>query len=247
MQNVILKKLCLFLYIFFALHQEVISQNQNYLKQINQADSLFTTGNFEVALKKYEQVLAQSGKASPGILLKTAYIYEGLQDYTKALYYLSLYYSYKPNQLVVDKMKELATKHNLKGYEFKDVDFFMVLYERYYFYIAAGMLFVCALSLSSIVIRKLRRHYLPARHIVGFLLFLVVVFLFLNIKKNVPRAIIARDNVYLMEAPSAGARLIDIMPKGHRLDVKASKDIWLQVVWDNQTAFVRQQNVLLIR
>lgn len=246
MQNVTLKKLCLFLCLFCMLG--VSCYSQTYRIQIQQADSLFAMGNFTASLKMYEQILSQSGKASPGILLKTAYIYEGLADYTQALYYLSLYYRYKPSQQAVDHMKDIASRHQLKGYEFKDVDFFLILYERYYVYIAAILLLICLLLLASLIGRKLRRHYVPARHILGLILFLIIVFLFLNIKFRYKsgKAIIAQDNVYLMGAPSAGATLISILPKGHRLDIISREDIWLQVAWNEQTAFVRQQNVLLI-
>jgi uncharacterized protein YgiM (DUF1202 family) len=69
----------------------------------------------------------------------------------------------------------------------------------------------------------------------------------LNIRRNVSKAIVAQDNVYLMDAPSAGAKLITIMGKGHRLEVQDKKDIWLQVKLGHQKAFVRKQNVLLIQ
>jgi uncharacterized protein YgiM (DUF1202 family) len=71
-------------------------------------------------------------------------------------------------------------------------------------------------------------------------------FLFLNIKRAEQRAIISQDNVYLMNAPSAGAQLVYIAQKGHRLDVQGKQDIWVQVLWNGKTAFVRQQNVLLV-
>jgi hypothetical protein len=246
MQNVTLKKLSLFVYTYIVLIVSVYGQG--YATQIQQADSLFASGNFIGSLKVYEQILSQSGKASPGILLKMAYIYEGLEDYTKALYYLSIYYSYRPSQQAIDQMKNIAARHNLTGYEFKDADFFMVLYERYYVYITSVLLLICTILLSSMIGRKLRRQYVPSRHIVGLILFLIIVFASLNITftyKSV-KAIVAHDNVYLMSAPSAGSTLISILPKGHRLDIKNQQDIWLQVNWNEQTAYVRQQNVLLI-
>ncbi|QHT68719.1 tetratricopeptide repeat protein [Rhodocytophaga rosea] len=221
---------------------------QSYTYQIQQADSLFERGDFTGSLKLYEQILSQSGKASPGILLKMAYIYEGLEDYTQALYYLSVYYSFRPSQQAIDQMKNIASRHNLTGYEFKDADFFMVLYERYYVYITSALMLICTILLASMIGRKLRRQYVPSRHMIGLILFLIIVFAFLNITfryKSV-KAIIAHDNVYLMSAPSAGASLISILPKGHRLDINNQQDIWLEIVWNEQIAYVRQQNVLMI-
>lgn len=170
MQNVLLKKLCLFLYIIYASHSVACSQGYSYTPQIKQADSLFAGGDFTGSLEMYEQVLSQSGKASPGILLKIAYIQEGLKDYTKALYYLSLYYSYKPSGQIIDRMKDIASEHKLKGYEFEDVDFFMVLYERYYVHIALILLLICFISLASLASRKIRRQYVPTRHGIGLIL-----------------------------------------------------------------------------
>ena len=245
MQNVIIKKVLFFVLFFFPFNDLLYAQK--YYEQMQQADLLFEKQAYTEALLLYEQVLAQSGQASPAMLLKMAYIEEGLQNYTKALYYFNLYYAYKPNQQVIEKMKEIAVQHNLKGYEFKDADFFIVLYEQYYKYILLALLSLCCITLLSMIFKIIKREYLPSRHLVGFLLFLIIVFLFLNIRKNVPRAIIAQDNVYLMDAPSAGAKLITIMNKGHRLEVQDKQDIWLQVKFSNQKAFVRKQNVLLIR
>lgn len=245
MQNVNLKKVFFFI-LFFSLFNQLL-YGQNYKEQMQRADLLFEKQAYVEALKAYEQLLMQSGRASPGMLLKMAYIEEGLQNYTKSLYYLNLYYVYNPNQKVIDKMKEIALQHNLKGYEFKDVDFLMLLYERYYLYIALTLLALSCITLLSMTVKIIKREYLPGRHIIGFLVFLLVVFLFLNFRRNEARAIVAQDNVYLMSAPSAGAKLVTIIGKGHRLEVKDRKDIWLQVELNGHTAFVRKQNVLLIQ
>jgi tetratricopeptide (TPR) repeat protein len=244
MQNIDLKKIGFFLFLFVLLSQ--LTYSQNFKSQVAMADSLFVQQNFTQALQLYEKLFSQSGKASPAMLLKMAYIEEGAGNYTKALYYLSLYYIQRPNLQVVNKMKDIAATYNLQGYEFKDVDFFMILYQRYYIYFALVVLAISFIWLASLVARKVRREYLPARHLIGCMLFLIVVCLFLNIKKAEKRAIISQDNVYLMNAPSAGAQLLYIARKGHRLDVKGKQDIWVQVLWNGKPAFVRQQNILMV-
>jgi tetratricopeptide (TPR) repeat protein len=244
MQNIDLKKIAFFLMAWFLLISSAYSQNTTF--QVAEADSLFINQQFSQALQLYERVFYQSGKVSPAMLLKMAYIEEGTGNYTKALYYLSLYYIQRPNLQVVNKMKEIATTYNLQGYEYKDVDFFMTLYQRYYIYFSLVVLAISIIWLASLVARKIRREYLPARHLMGCLTFLIMVFLFLNIKRTDQQAIIAQDNVYLMSAPSAGGNLVYIAQKGHRLDVEATQDIWVQVVWNGKPAFVRKQNVLLV-
>jgi tetratricopeptide (TPR) repeat protein len=174
MQNIGLKKIAFFLIGFCTLSH--LAYNQSFKSQIAQADSLFVQQHFKQALHLYEQLFSQTGKASPAMLLKMAYVEEGAGDYTKALYYLSLYYMQRPNLQSVNKMKEIAATYNLQGYDFKDVDFFMILYQRYYTYFTIVMLAICFIWLASLVARKVRREYLPARHLIGCMLFLIVVF-----------------------------------------------------------------------
>lgn len=245
MQNVKLKKYCFFSLLFVVLSQ--MAYSQDFRPEIALADTLFKQQNYTQSIQIYEQVFAQSKQASRGMLLKMAYIEEMAGNYTKTLYYLSLYHMQRPNLQVVNKMKELASSYNLQGYEFKDVDLFIILYQRYYPYFALVLLSICFIWLASLIARKVRREYLPARHLIGCFFFMAITLLFLNIKKNERRVIIAQDNVYLMDAPSAGAKLVSIIKKGHRLEFEGKQDIWIQVMWNGEPAFVRQQNVLLIQ
>jgi hypothetical protein len=244
MQNIDLKKIAFFLWGCLFLSHMAYSQDVKLL--LAQADTLFVQQKYTQALHQYEQIFSQTGQASPAMLLKMAYVEEGNSNYTKALYFLSLYYLQKPNLQVVNKMKEIAATYNLQGYEFRDIDLFLILYQRYYTYLAAAILVICIIWIVSLVVRKIRREYLPARHLVGCILFLVVVLIFLNIKKADQQAIISQDNVYLMSAPSAGSALVYIAQKGHRLDVQQQQDIWVQVQWNGQIAYVRKQNVWLV-
>lgn len=245
MQNVDLKKMAFFL--IFLSGVSHVAYCQGFKFGIAQADSLFAQQNYTQALSAYEQIYSQTGQVSPAMLLKMAYVEEGKGTYTKALYYLSLYYMQRPNLQVVNKMKEIAATYNLQGYQFKDVDFFMILYQRYYAYFTFAILMISFIWLASLIVRKVRRDYLPARHLVGCMLFLIVSLMFLNIKKADQQAIISQDNVYLMNAPSAGAALIYIAQKGHRLEVQDQEDIWIKVVWNGKPAYVRQQNVWLVK
>lgn len=245
MQKNTLKKVILFFIVFSLVAQ--LSNAQTFDKQIKVADSLFNRKEYVQSLKIYERIFAQSKQASPGMLLKMAYVREGLEDYTRALYYLSLYYLYKPQPAVITKMKELSNRYNLTGYEFKDEDFFIVLYDRYYIYLAFTLIIICILVFLSMFLKKLRGEYIPIRHGFGFTLFLVSVFLLLNLQQNQSKAIVARDNVYVMSAPSAGAKVVRIMKKGHRLDVKGKQDVWLEVTWNDKPAYIRQQNVWLVQ
>ena len=69
------------------------------------------------------------------MLLKMAFIKEGLGDYTNALYYLNLYYLKTYNKRVLKKMENLAEQNKLSGYNYDDVEFFLNIYHKFQFQI----------------------------------------------------------------------------------------------------------------
>lgn len=212
-----------------------------------QADSLFLNKQYSESLRKYEQLLDQAGQATPAMLLRMAFIEEGLGNYTQALYYLNLYYRQQPGQVVAVKMEELAARHNLVGYRFSDVDFFFMWYDRYYTYLMAALMLLSLLLLGVAAQKKVKGRFMLIRHGVGLILVLLLNVALLNLRSGVAQAIVSQDNTYLMNAPSAGAGLIHVVQKGNRLDVSGRQDIWLKTEWNGQTAYVRQHHVLLIR
>jgi tetratricopeptide (TPR) repeat protein len=211
-----------------------------------QADTMFAQKKYTEALRLYESIFDQSGKYSSAMLLKMAYIEEGLSNYTKALYYLNLYYNRRPNEPAIRKMDELAQAHQLKGYEYDDINFILIYYERYFFYIAFALIAFGAYVFAIIVIKKLRKEHIPIRHGFGFMVYLTGAFVFLNLSGNESKAIIHRNNVYLMSAPSAGAPLLGIIQKGHRVKVLDRKDIWIEIEWGKDKAFIRERNVWMV-
>jgi hypothetical protein len=245
MQLTIQKKNHKYLLFLFALVQ--VSYAQSYTEKIKEGDFLFSQKQYTQSLQVYEQVMTQTGQASPGMLLKMAFIEEGLDNYTKALYYLNLYYLKVPKQQIILKMKELAERHNLRGYEFGDLDFFITLYNQYYVYLAAIFLVASSLLVVVIIRKKVRRVEIPIRHGIGCILFLLSGLAFLNMNFYRDKAIVVNDYTYIMNAPSSGAKLIRVIRKGHRIPVHGQQDIWVKTEWNNQPAYIRSQNVLLIK
>src|SRR5689334_2250894 len=72
---------------FFFNYQVVEAQSQ----QIQQADSLFRSKQYTQSLEVY-QAMFKERKYSPAMLLKMAYIQEGLGKIGQTLYYLKLYH-----------------------------------------------------------------------------------------------------------------------------------------------------------
>lgn len=247
MQTISLKKtLCGFIWLM-ACSNAILAQNAG--KLLIQADTLFNRKQYTESLQVYEQIIEQTGQITPGMLLRMAFIQEGLGDYTKALYYLNLYYVQVPRPSVAMKMAELAERHNLSGYQFSDIDFFFIWYDRYYTYLIAAILLISLWLLIAVTRKKIKGRFVPMRHGAGLLLILLLNVGILNLRFNDTKAIIAQDSAYLMSAPSAGAKLVRIVRKGNRLDVygRQGQDIWLKTEWNGQPAYVRQYSVLLVQ
>jgi uncharacterized protein YgiM (DUF1202 family) len=52
---------------------------------------------------------------------------------------------------------------------------------------------------------------------------------------------------YLMKGPSPGADLIDVVTKGHRVDILGQDDIWVKISWNNQTAYIKSNNLMAVK
>jgi uncharacterized protein YgiM (DUF1202 family) len=61
-------------------------------RELVKADSLFEQKKYTESFDLYEQILDEEQLASPKMLLKMAFIKEGLGDYSRALYFLNVYY-----------------------------------------------------------------------------------------------------------------------------------------------------------
>ena len=60
------------------------------------------------------------------------------------------------------------------------------------------------------------------------------------------RAIINSDNVILMSAPSAGAEPVEIIEKGHLIEIISRHDTWVKILWFDQEVFIKTQKLLFI-
>src|SRR5688572_32178846 len=92
------------------------AQGQITSFRLQQADSLYEKKQYTQSLEHYQAILERK-EYTPSMLLKMAYIEEGLGRVGQALYYLDLYYLATNDKFVLEKMEELSTKFNLKGYE----------------------------------------------------------------------------------------------------------------------------------
>lgn len=212
--------------------------------RLQQADSLYLEKKYTQSLEHYQTILAQN-QYTPAMLLKMAYIQEGLNRIGQALYYLNLYYIATNDKSVLQKMDELATRYNLQGYQLSDADQAMSFYRDYHLHITAalGVIALFFVALAVTVKRKGRR---PIASAVVTLIILLVLFYHVNIGGDVSMGIIGNAHTFLMNGPSPGASVVEIVEEGHRVEIIGKKDVWLEVLWNGEVAYVREGNLLPI-
>ncbi len=213
---------------------------------VRMGDSLFVQKKYMQALSVYEKEIQHYSQTSPAMLLKMAFITESLGDYTKTLYYLNLYHQRKPRQQVALKMNELASRYSLTGYDYGDWDFFLIFYRRYYLLLVMGLIALSTWMLIGMIRKKIRQKFVAGRHGMALIVFLASMLVVYNLPFNNHKAIVREEYAYLMDAPSAGAKLVQIIRKGNRLSIQGEQDIWLHTRWAGKPAYIRKQNVWLV-
>lgn len=224
----------------FSIGTQAYSQPEN--NSLTKADSLFNNQRFTQSFKVYDSIY-QLKKASPAMLLKMAYIKEGLGDFTLAQYYLNEYYLATNNDLALTKMETLAKEKELQGYETNDLNFILSLYYKHFQWLALSV-FSIALVLFIFFIIQLKK-YKHAPPVTSFFLVvtLISLFLLINFGKSYNKALIIKKNTFVMAGPSAAADVLDVITKGNKIQINGKKDVWLKIEWNGETGYVKSNNV----
>lgn len=248
MQNIITKKLLLSAIFMFVLLMTGATdlQAQKNPPQIQKADSLFTQKKYTEAFRLYENALEEKQLFSPAMLLKMAYIQEGLKHYSSALYYLNLYYLHTANEAALFKMEELAQEHQLNGYDYHDLEYFLSIYHRYH---TTWLLATTALAVflfALILYRKRKTGIRPTSAGIVYVLILALLFILINYDIRYQKGIIDQDFAYLMSDPSGASKVVEIVKQGHRVNILDEKDIWMKIGWQEQEAYIRKTQLKVI-
>lgn len=233
-----MKKIAVLLFLLVTFSSTAVKS-----QTVQEADSLFNEKKYTESFEIYKLILEQKHQASPSMLLKMAYIKEGLGGFSDALYYLNLYYLKTADRKVLDKMEELAAKNSLVGYSFNDLEFVQTLFYKYYNNLVVFLLAIAILCLSAVYLLKVKRKSNPSLAAIGMVITLAVLFYTLNFAKDYDRAIVSKSNSYLMSGPSAAAESIKIINKGNRLKVLGYEDIWTKVEVDAKVGFIRSDKL----
>lgn len=213
--------------------------------RLSQADSLYSKKQYTQSLEHYQEILAQR-EYTPAMLLKMAYIEEGLDHPGKALYYLNLYYLATSDKGALNKMEELATKFNLDGYETSDADLALSFYHDYHHDISFTLGAIALLCLALILFWKRKgKRSIAAGTVLIFILAIMVVHV--NVDGKVSTGIIGEPNTYLLNGPSAGASVVSVVGEGHKFEVVGKVDVWYKVRWNDHTVFVKDHSLLPVR
>jgi hypothetical protein len=210
--------------------------------RLGQADSLFEKKQYTQSLEHYQAIL-ERGEYTPAMLLKMAYIEEGLGRVGQALYYLDRYYVVTNDKLVLDKMKELSTKYNLQGYEYSDATLALSFYHDYRESISIALAAITVFLLSLLFFwRKRGKRSIVAGTFLAIVLLAFV--LHINVGEKITTGIIGEPDTYLMDGPSPGATVVSVIDEGHRVEVVGKVDVWYKVRWGEGTVFIRDHSLL---
>jgi hypothetical protein len=237
-QTHFLKILLLFSITFFPFYNYA----DTFSAKLHKADSLFQLKQYTQSFEIYNALLSVD-QYSPAMLLKMAYIQEGLGKASMSLYYLNLYYLATGDEQSLEKMQELATKNKLEGYQNPDQD-------KFYYHINQNS-FLISFALAGMAIFAIAFLYSEKRKNkrgIGATILLLIFVLLLAVNTNFPlqdsSVIVTSSNTYLMQGPSAGANVLGIVNEGHKLRVLDKKDVWIEVEWMDKTVYIKENRVL---
>lgn len=210
--------------------------------QLSKGDSLFAKKQYTQSFELY-QILYQSGRYTPAMLLKMAYIQEGLAHISQSIYYLQLYYKATNDEQALSKIEELAAKHKLEGYTPSVEDVFRNALQKYQLPIRLALLSIGLFFIALMIYQK-RNQQKPIGAGVATLVMAILLFVQVNLFSESREGIVSDNETYLMSGPSAGSSVIAIISEGHQLKIKDKKDIWLKVEWQDKSAYVKEDKLL---
>ena len=239
-----LRKLPIFLPVLLIVHSSIA---QKGLDKVAKADSLFNQQKYTESFQLYQEALEKDHITSPAMLLKMAFIKEGLSDYSNALYYLNLYYLQTHNKRALRKMEEIAKEYSLFGYNYTDKEFFLNFFYRYYYQIVMIVVVTTLLIFAYLVYKKRKLRVKPGMSVINLVIAIILLFFMVNFGRSYGAGIIVEQNSYLMKGPSSGADVKEIVDKGHRVRILGHEDVWVKIQWMDDIAYIRETQIREIR
>jgi hypothetical protein len=207
------------------------------------ADSLFKAKQYTQSLEIYQSVFNEK-KYTPAMLLKMAYINEGLGKIGSTLYFLKLYNLATDDDQALKKSEELATKFKLAGYESNDSSRLANWLSKNmsWFQLALSVL----LFIAAVAVYLQRRRQRNPWGAFALLILVVTVLLWSNNAYQSEPVIVSSHKAYLMEGPSSGAAVAGIIDEGNLLKSFGEEDVWVKVKWLDKDVYIKQNAVMKV-
>ena len=224
----------------FSFSNRIISKNLN----LNKADSLFNLQIYTEAKLIYDSLYYKENLYSESMLLKMALIEEGLENYEKSIYYLSQYQSINNNESSEIKIQKIANNYNLEGYEKNDFDYLQNILKENRIIIIYSLLLSILLIFIINIYRILKSKKAPTL-VLTFYIISILFLLIINI--NLPKSgIVYFENTFIMEKPSSGSNLYQIVKKGDKLKIIGEESVWYKIKINETEKYIRKKNIKII-
>lgn len=210
------------------------------------ADSLFLQKRYTQSFEIYQK-LFESHQYTHAMLLKMAYIQEGLNRISQSAYYLNLYYLATRDAAAQSKLEEIADKYRLEGYVSSEADKFFSMYQQYGNLITTSLTSVAVFFFLLSMIQGIRYRIKPYTAWGALVFITIILIVHLNLGDRYSQAIIVNNNSYLMDGPSAGASVVGVVRDGHRVQVLGKEDVWLKISWGDSEAYIKESNLVPVR
>ena len=232
------------LFSFLVLKLAAQTTSQEAAVRLEEADSLYANKRYTEALEIYS-ALYDNRQATPAMLLRMAFIHEGLNKDVEAIYFLYQYYELTADRKVLNKIAELADANDLEGYVFTDTDFLLNVYKKYHHTIVAVL---ASLALLMVVLawRQRKHGSRPISVLIVQCVFLLLFFALSNNLFEKKQGIVSSQYTVMMTAPSAAAKPVATLQKGQKVDILGKKEVWSVVRWGNQKGYIRNTRILPI-
>ncbi len=245
MQNIKILFLNFILILFICLFK--INEVRANESGIHVGDSLFQKKKYTEAFTVYSTIFEKQKQFSSQMLLKMAFIQEGLGDYSDALYYLSTLQHHYPNSELQTKINTLAETHDIYGYDNYEEQVALSFLQKNkdtLLYASLLLIGISFLSFSLIKIIKKKNNYLSLSFcIIGIVSFLS----FQSFISNIQYGISSRAHTYLMTYPSSASDVTEILEKkGHLLKIVNKQDVWYEVELNGIYQFIHENNLRII-
>ena len=234
MNSIIKTRILIFSLIFVTTN---ILANEKYL--LNKGDSLFKLRKYVDAKKIYENLYYEKNYFSDAMLLKLSFIEEGIGNYEKALIYLSKHYYQTNNKETSTKIKSIAKKNELIGFEQNDLSLILNAYNKNIYLIHSILVVILVLYLIIGEKKDISYH-------IRFMIISVLVLAIMNFNLTKKQGIVDQDNTYIMNGPSSGSDVYSIIKKGNKLKISKEYSIWYEVIFENKKKYIRKKNISLI-